>query len=96
VERIKVKNYGTEIDKIVGGCPAGRYYFIRRIQKTSRRRKMSTQGEEKALRTDTQVLTIRLPEELIEKIKNFCAHNDISVEQFALDALSEKLSRWKE
>lgn len=57
---------------------------------------MSTQGEEKALRTDTQVLTIRLPEELIEKIKNFCAHNDISVEQFALDALSEKLSRWKE
>jgi hypothetical protein len=57
---------------------------------------MSGYGEETKLRTGGEILTIRIPEELMDLIKAFCASNDVSLEQYAVDALSEKLSRWKE
>jgi hypothetical protein len=44
----------------------------------------------------TECLTVRLPEDLMETIRDFCANNDMAIEKFAVDALSEKLSRWKE
>ena len=57
---------------------------------------MAGKRETTAPRTQTLVLTVRVPEDLMEKIKIFCTNNALSIEQYAVDALSEKLSRWKE
>ena len=43
-----------------------------------------------------RVLTIPVPEYTMKRIELFCKNNDIPIEQFAVDALLEKLSRWKE
>jgi hypothetical protein len=57
---------------------------------------MSDHLENKFSQVKTEILTVRLPEELMDTIRIFCAANDITVEKFAAEALSEKLSRWKE
>ena len=57
---------------------------------------MAGKRETTAPRTKTLALTVRVPEDLMEKIKIFCTNNALSIEQYAVDALSEKLSRWKE
>ncbi len=45
---------------------------------------------------EKETLTIYLSQALMRKIKIFCANNNMRIEQFAVDALLEKLSRWKE
>jgi len=57
---------------------------------------MSSPRENETGPAETEILSIRLPAQLMETIRVFCANNDIAVEKFAVDALSEKLSRWKE
>jgi hypothetical protein len=52
--------------------------------------------EKQSSQPQTKCLTVRLPEELMETIRVFCADNEITIEEFAVKALSEKLSRWKE
>ena len=44
----------------------------------------------------TRALTVQVPEDTMRRIELFCKNNDIPIEQFAVDALLEKLSRWKE
>ena len=57
---------------------------------------MSSHRKNESSQVKTEILSVRLPEELMETIRVFCASNEIAVEKFAVDALSEKLSRWKE
>jgi len=52
--------------------------------------------EKESFDAKTDVLTVRIPEDLMEKIRAFCGDNDIPIEQFAVDALTQRLSRWKE
>jgi osmotically-inducible protein OsmY len=52
--------------------------------------------EKKSTEVNTYVLTIQLPENTMSRVEAFCSNNDISIEQFAVDALLEKLSHWKE
>jgi hypothetical protein len=56
---------------------------------------MSSHRENESGPVKTEILNVRLSEELMETIKVFCASNDMAVEKFAADALSEKLSCWK-
>jgi hypothetical protein len=58
--------------------------------------KMSIHQEKESSKIKTEILTVRLPEDLMRKIEVFCTNNDMLIEQFAVDALLEKLSRWKE
>lgn len=50
--------------------------------------------EKKATSGDTQAekLSIKLHEELLERLKNFCGERDIPIEEFIADALVEKLN----
>ena len=57
---------------------------------------MSDHRENESSKTETEILSVRLPVELMEKIRVFCANNNMAVAEFAIKALSEKLSRWKE
>ena len=57
---------------------------------------MSRHCENESGPVKTEILSVCLSAELMETIRVFCASNDIAVEKFAVDALSEKLSRWKE
>jgi len=57
---------------------------------------MSSHRENESSQVKTEILSVRLPEELMETIRVFCANNNIAVEEFAVKALSEKLSRCKE
>ena len=59
-------------------------------------KKMSSYQEKKSSKVKTDILTVRLPEDLMRRIEVFCADNDMPIEQFAVDALLEKLSWWKE
>jgi hypothetical protein len=52
--------------------------------------------EKQSSQPQTESLTVCLPEELMDTIRIFCADNEITIEDFAVKALSEKLSRWKE
>lgn len=57
---------------------------------------MSGHRENESTRDKTEILSVRLPEELMETIRVFCANNNIAVEEFAVKALLDQLSRWKE
>ena len=57
---------------------------------------MSGHRKNESTRDKTEILSVRLPEELMETIRVFCANNDIAVEEFAVKALLDQLSRWKE
>ena len=57
---------------------------------------MSRYPEKQPSHHQAEILALRLPEELMDTIRDFCAHNDITIETFAIEALSEKLNRWKE
>jgi hypothetical protein len=42
-------------------------------------------------KTETKQLNITLPEELLERIQALCAKRDMTVQDFATDAIIEKL-----
>jgi predicted DNA binding CopG/RHH family protein len=42
-------------------------------------------------KTETKLLNITLPEELMERVKNLCAARDITIQDFVTDAIIEKL-----
>ena len=41
--------------------------------------------------TKTKPINIMLPEELLERVNAFCAERDMTVQDFATDAIIEKL-----
>jgi hypothetical protein len=57
---------------------------------------LSRYPEKQPSHHQAEILALRLPEELMDTIRDFCAHNDITIETFEIEALSEKLNRWKE
>ena len=46
--------------------------------------------------TETNTITVDLPEELMAKVVLFCESKNVSIEQFTIEALSEKIGKWKE
>ena len=42
-------------------------------------------------KTETKLLNIVLPEELMERIQTLCAERDMTIQDFATDAIIEKL-----
>ena len=42
-------------------------------------------------KTDAKHLNIMLPEELMERVQTLCAERDMTVQDFATDAIIEKL-----
>ena len=57
---------------------------------------MTGNHENNSFLVKMEILTVPLPEKLMETIRVFCANNDVVIEKFVVDALSDKLSRWKE
>ena len=43
-------------------------------------------------KTETKLLNILLPEELINRINAVCADKDMTIQEFATDAIIEKLN----
>ena len=41
--------------------------------------------------TKTKPINIMLPEELLERINDFCADQDMTIQEFVTDAIIEKL-----
>jgi len=42
-------------------------------------------------KTETEMLSNRLPKDLIERVKIFCAEKEITIQDFVTDAIIEKL-----
>ena len=42
-------------------------------------------------KTETILLNIRLPEELMERVQSYCDERDMTVKEFVSDAILEKL-----
>ena len=42
-------------------------------------------------KTETEMLRNRLPKDLIERVKIFCAEKEITIQDFVTDAITEKL-----
>ena len=42
-------------------------------------------------KTETKMLNTRLPKDLIERVKVFCAEKEITIQDFVTDAVIEKL-----
>jgi hypothetical protein len=42
-------------------------------------------------KTETKQLNITLPEELLERVQALCAERDMTIQDFATDAIIEKL-----
>ncbi len=42
-------------------------------------------------KTETKELNIMLPEELLERVQALCAERDMTIQDFATDAIIEKL-----
>ena len=42
-------------------------------------------------KTETKLLNILLPKELIDRVNAFCADKDITIQEFVTDAMIEKL-----
>ena len=42
-------------------------------------------------KNETKPLSITLPEELMERVKNLCADKDMTIQEFVTDAIIEKL-----
>jgi hypothetical protein len=41
--------------------------------------------------TETKLLNVKLPEELMERIHTFCTERDMTIQEFVTDAIIEKL-----
>jgi hypothetical protein len=41
--------------------------------------------------TETKLLNIMLPEELMERVQSYCNERDMDIQEFATDAIIEKL-----
>ncbi|MEJ2655675.1 MAG: hypothetical protein P8012_00560 [Desulfobacterales bacterium] len=44
-----------------------------------------------AEKTGIKLLNIKLPEELMERVKTFCSERDMTIQEFVNDAIIEKL-----
>ena len=44
-----------------------------------------------AEKTETKLLNIMIPEELLERVKTFCAERDMMIQEFLTDAIIDKL-----
>jgi len=42
-------------------------------------------------KTETKLLNIMLPEELMERVQTLCAERDMTIQEFVTDAIIEKL-----
>ena len=42
-------------------------------------------------KTETKLLNIMLPEELMERVQALCAQRDMTIQEFVTDAIIEKL-----
>ena len=42
-------------------------------------------------KTETKLINIMLPEELMERIQTLCAERDMTIQEFVTDAIIEKL-----
>jgi len=42
-------------------------------------------------KTETKLLSIMLPEELMERVQALCAQRDMTIQEFVTDAIIEKL-----
>jgi hypothetical protein len=42
-------------------------------------------------KTDTELLNVLLPEELMERVQAFCAEREMTIHEFVSDAVIEKL-----
>jgi len=42
-------------------------------------------------KTETKLLKIMLPEELLERVKSYCNERDMTVKEFVTDAIIDKL-----
>jgi hypothetical protein len=42
-------------------------------------------------KTDTKLLNVMLPEELMERVQAFCAEREMTIHEFVSDAVIEKL-----
>ncbi len=45
------------------------------------------------LKVDTKMLNTRVPEDLIRRVKVYCAQNRITVQEFVTETLEEKLNK---
>jgi hypothetical protein len=43
-------------------------------------------------KTETKLINIMLPEELMERIQPLCAERDVTIQEFVTDAIIEKLN----
>ena len=44
-----------------------------------------------SMKTETNLLNIMIPEELLERIQTYCNERDMDVKEFVTDAIIEKL-----
>ena len=42
-------------------------------------------------KTETKMLNIMIPEELLERLQTFCAERDMTIQEFVTDAIIDKL-----
>ena len=42
-------------------------------------------------KTETNLLNIMIPEELLERVKTFCDERDMTIQEFVTDAIIDKL-----
>jgi hypothetical protein len=59
------------------------------MEKKQARKEKSKLGNVK--KTETKLLNILLPKELIDTVNTFCADKDITIQEFVTDAMIEKL-----
>jgi hypothetical protein len=45
---------------------------------------------------ERNMLKVEIPEELMAMVVLFCENKKVSIDQFTIDALSEKLNKWKD
>ncbi len=43
-------------------------------------------------KTETKLLNIMLPEELLERVQSYCSEQNMTVKEFVTDAIIEKLN----
>lgn len=55
-----------------------------------------TDRQEQAGHEKQELLTVNVPETMMREVAVFCSSNQIPVERFVIEALAEKMSRWKE
>lgn len=58
---------------------------------THKQQQAQQAGQEKQ-----ELLTVNIPETMMRKVEVFCSDRNIPVEQFVIEALAEKMNRWKD